>query len=501
MTASSLLAERANARREERAVGLCLLIDLATFLPCIAVAVLSGSLLMLSDVLDYAKSFATQGVALRILRAVRKGDTRDYDYGPGKVERIGSLFGALCFVAGLMGLGAFSFYRLFHPQELHAGFTAAGIAIQTVSFALNAWLAWRTWRLAVHTRSPLIDMQWRHNRTDALSSAAVVVALALTLVFRSRSWEVYIDPLCALAYVFYATGSYIPVIRESLYDLVDRTLDEDLQLKILKRLAEHYNGYDAFHGVRSRRAGNRIFIEIALSFDPARCVGEALDTMEQLRISIEADIPRSEVRLTLHPPEPLVQAADEKTPIQILPLSPATLEPALHLIESTFTLLPHEHPREELEESLWPGRHTEPLARIGISDPRYWVAFYKHRVVGIGGLTYRPDDRHEAVWGGWTAYTEEGREGLSRARFLMLKRLLIEASATGRRFLRLDTTTDPVSRAANHFYDRIGLNVYRTEERGPGQPAILYRQAEIAKVLAVFQERRRPGRESPPAAP
>ncbi|NLG34272.1 MAG: cation diffusion facilitator family transporter [Lentisphaerae bacterium] len=314
MTRPDLHPDQITARREERAIRLCLLLDVLTFLPCATVALLSGSMLLLSDGLDYARSFASQGVALRIMRSIRKGRTHSYDYGPGKVERIGSLFGALCFVAGLIVLGVFSFHRLLHPVELHAGFTAAGIALQAVSFAISGGLWRHTRRLAVQTGSPLIDMQWRHNRTDALASAAVMLALALTLIFRSRSWAGCIDPLCALAYVFYATGSYIPVIRESLYDLVDHTLDEDLQLAILRRLAEHYHGYEAFHGVRSRRAGNRIFIEITLSLDPARRIGDAIGFMETLRTAIESDIPRSEVRITLRPVSSLPETVPKSAP-------------------------------------------------------------------------------------------------------------------------------------------------------------------------------------------
>lgn len=485
---------RANAARQERAVGLCLLIDVITFIPCAAVAVLSGSMLLLSDVMDYAKSFIANGVALRILRGIRKGHTHDYDYGAGKVEQLGGLFGSLCFVAGLLALGGYSFYRLLNPIELHMGFTAMGIAIQVAGFAINSWLWWRTKQLAIQTNAPLIEVQWRHKRADALSNLAVLAALSLTIVFRSRSWEIYIDPLCALAYVFYVTASYVPIIRNALRDLMDHTLEEDLQLKIVRRLAEHYAGYEAFNGVRSRRAGSRIFIDINLSFDPDKRIGEALDTINSLRAGVEADIPSSEVSISLKPMERFNLSSEEKTSIQILPLSPATLEPAVALIMKTFTIRPNEMPREELEESLWPGKHTEALAKIGISDPRYWVAFYKHQVVGVAGLAYRPEDRHEAIWGGWTVYADEGREGLSRARYLMLKKIAIEASATGRKFFRLDTTTDLVSKHANRFYDRIGLTVYKTEDHGPGQPTVLYRQMEMEKVMPYFSREKKPGK-------
>lgn len=476
-------------RRQERAVWTCVLIDLATMVPTVAVAVLSGSVVMLSDVADYGKSFVANAVALRILRRIRRGEIREYDYGAGKMEQIGSIFGSLCFLGGLAGLGIYAFHRLLHPVPLDGGFAALGMGVQAASMAVNGCLWRRHRRLARETRAPLMEAQWRHNRTDALGSLAVFLALGLTVGLRRFSWAMHIDPACALVYVFAASGTYGAVLRDAFRDLLDETLAEDLQIKIMRRLAKHYDGYETFHGVRSRRSGNRMFIEIALGFDPERPVGEATDTAESLRAGIEADIPLSEVSVVLKPMERLRLARDERTDIQILPLSPSTLEPALALIESTFRLRPDENPRAELEESLRPGSRTQELANICIETPRYWVAFHQGQVLGVAGLNGRPEDRHEAVWGGWAVYADERRGGLSRARFLMLKKLLAELKASGKTYFRLDTTTDPVSKSANHFYDRMGLTVYKTEERGEGHATVLYRQAKIEHLAATFDRR------------
>ena len=146
---------------------------------------------------------------------------------------------------------------------------------------------------------PLIDIQWRHERTDVVSSVAVFLALGLVMVFREEAWAVYIDPACGLAYSVFAIGSYVPVVRDSLQDLLDHTLAEDVQIIVMRRLAEHFHGYEAFHGVRSRRAGNRLFIEVTLGFDPAKTVGEAVKTIESLRGAIEGEIAHSEVSVAL----------------------------------------------------------------------------------------------------------------------------------------------------------------------------------------------------------
>lgn len=293
--------EQEQAALQARALWVSVIIDLVTFIPYAVIAIFSGSLLLLSDIADYFKNFASHAVSLRILRNIREGQLHDFDYGAGKLERVGSLFGALCYIGTLVALVIYSLIRLLHPEPLDADFTLVGIVVQVLVFVVNAglWVYYK--RIADRAPSPLIDMEWRHKRNDALGAVAILIALALTQIFRGEPWVAYLDPACALAYAIFAIGSYVPVLLETLHDLLDRTLAEDVQIVIMRQLAGHFDGYEAFHGVRSRRAGNRLFIEIALGFDPAKTIGEAELTIESLRAGVEKDITNAEVSIVIKP--------------------------------------------------------------------------------------------------------------------------------------------------------------------------------------------------------
>lgn len=298
---TSVLDERKQAARQERALWISVVIDLIAFVPYVLVAIFSGSMLLLSDIAEFFRNFVVNGVSLRILRKIRRGEVHEFDYGSGKLERAGSLFGALCYVGALTGVMVFSIHRLLNPAPLDTGFTIAGMLILLVVIAVSGvlWIYYK--RVANETPGPLIDVQWRHQRDDTLSSIVVLVALGFAVLFREKPWALYLDPAFGLAYAVFAIGSYVPVFRESLKDLLDHTLAEDVQLIITRRLAGHFDRYEAFHGVRSRRAGNRLFIEVALGFDPAKTVGEVSDTMESLRAAIEGDIPSAEVSIVIKP--------------------------------------------------------------------------------------------------------------------------------------------------------------------------------------------------------
>ena len=293
--------EQESAARQARALWVTVTIGIVTFVPYTLIALLSGSMLLLSDVTDYFQNFAAHGVALLILRKIRLSQTQEFDYGAGKLELVGSLFGAVCYIVSLVAVAAYSIYHLIEPAPLDETFTAVGMLLQIIVILVNACLLIYFKRIAEESPAPLIDMEWRHRRVDVIVAVGILVTLGLTILFREQSWAVYLDPACGLAYSIVAIGSYVPTLRESFHELIDRTLGEDVQIVIMRQLAEHFDGYEALHGVRSRRAGNRHFIEIALGFDPTKTVGEAEATIESLRAGVYAALPNTEVSIVIKP--------------------------------------------------------------------------------------------------------------------------------------------------------------------------------------------------------
>ncbi|MCG5501600.1 cation diffusion facilitator family transporter [Ectothiorhodospira lacustris] len=288
-------------RKQERAILLSFLLDLAGFLPTIVIAVFSGSILLMSDLLAYGRGLFTTFMGWQILRSIRLGRIQGYDYGTDKIQAFAGVIGSALYL-GTLGLFAiWAIGRLFEPSEPNYTFILLGVLFQSIDGASSAWLWQRNKRMAQLEFSPVMEMQWRANRADALLSFAVVIGLSVTLLLRDLPWAVYLDPILALCFITYVGLSFLPILANGVNDLLDKTLQEDLQLRIDRRLAEHFDDFDAFHGVRSRRAGGRIFIEIALGFDSETTMEAAQNTVRQLCEKLERDIPGSEVRVVLMP--------------------------------------------------------------------------------------------------------------------------------------------------------------------------------------------------------
>ncbi len=287
--------------KQEKSVLLVLVLAVLWCVPNLVIAFMSGSLVLLSDIPENFRFIFTNTLGWRILRLIRLGRLRGYDYGTDKVQIFGGLICSMAYIVALFLLAGFAIVHLVKPAPLDVTFAAVGGIFQLVLFFVMGWLWIKNQALARKQYSPVMEVQWRTYRADAIFSLVCFVSLMLWLVLRKWPWAVYIDPLFALVFVCYAIASFIPTLVAGVNDMLDKTLQEELQLKIDQRLAEHFHGYEGFHGVRSRRAGGRVFIEIALSFDPETHVREISRTVASLCHSIQQDVPGSEVRIVLVP--------------------------------------------------------------------------------------------------------------------------------------------------------------------------------------------------------
>jgi anti-anti-sigma factor len=85
------------------------------------------------------------------------------------------------------------------------------------------------------------------------------------------------------------------MMRLGLPDLLDRTVEEGLQIALNRALARQFKDYDHIDRVRSRRAGGKVFVEIALRVDGNLPLGEADRRAEVLRGVLNEEIRRADV--------------------------------------------------------------------------------------------------------------------------------------------------------------------------------------------------------------
>ena len=159
--------------------------------------------------------------------------------------------------------------------------------------------------------------------------------------------------------------------------------------------------------------------------------------------------------------------------IRIRPLTRTRLSEAIALLNDIFFPGEEEEPpSSELPASLNPAKYKEYLAGTQKSDIKYWVAIDDFgRVAGIIGLYCYARDKDEAFWLGWFGVMPDcRRRGIGER---LLRFAISKAKKSDKKFLRLDTSTDPNELSARRLYEKYGFKLVGREP---------YRGAKIEKL-------------------
>ena len=269
---------------------------LVIFVLKLAAYFLSGSVALLSDALESIVNLLASGMMLYAVYLSEEPADRTHNYGHQKVENISSLIeGILILVAAVM-IAEKAVGRLIRPAALTNVNVALIISLAATS--LNGLLSWLLLRTARKFGSLALEGDSKHLLSDVLSSAAVVVGLA---VAKLTGWY-FLDSALALAVSGLLIKMALELMKKSSTGLMDQSCPEE-ETRIIEVLKRHDQLFVDYHDIKTRRSGNRVFAEFHLSVKGDKTVEEAHNLTDHLEEELGQELP--EVSLTIHvePPQ------------------------------------------------------------------------------------------------------------------------------------------------------------------------------------------------------
>lgn len=214
----------------------------------------------------------------------------NHPYGHGKVEFF-SVFveGILIMIAGIVIVFK-SIHSLFDPHPIHQ--IILGASIIGATGAVNGLLGWYLITKAKTLRSITLDADGRHLITDMVTSAGLVIGLALIYFTRITLLDNILSILVALYIVF--TG--YKLTRKSIAGLMD---EADLKMveDIVKVLSDQRDeAWIDIHNLRAQKYGNELHIDCHLTlpnyFDLNRVHQEVKEVDELINngVSIKTEL-------------------------------------------------------------------------------------------------------------------------------------------------------------------------------------------------------------------
>lgn len=260
---------------------------------------LANSGVLLADFLKTTIELIAITLSWVAIRRVNRGGGKKFEYGLGKLENISSLFVGLVMLLSFLIITANSVHSIIVPGHIQGIGLWISIGSQVVYLGINGVLWLRNRRLSKSAPSPLMDSQTKLFLTRFIGNAFILLSLGLSMALSRFAWSEYIDPAASMVIALSILSATLGIFSSSLYDLLDRTLEEERQIVILAELARHFHDYEELHGIRSRRSGAQVYVEIFLEFDPEKKVAEIQRVIDSIRHDIERQLQGSSVTIAL----------------------------------------------------------------------------------------------------------------------------------------------------------------------------------------------------------
>ncbi|MBN8549787.1 MAG: cation diffusion facilitator family transporter [Deltaproteobacteria bacterium] len=283
------------AAKKERALRIGVLTTFASLLPTAYATYISNSVILFTDLLRCAVEFCAILLAWILLRHVARGDRSRFNYGYGKLEQISSVVVAVAMLATFFAVIIAAVTRFTSPQMVKDAQFGFVLGLLSVAGNVALWTVYKN--LARQALSPMMESQWRLFRAKTCASGIVVVSLlpSMSSTLGATFW--YADPLGSLFLSGFLLYSAMGLFSSSMRELLDSSLEEGLQLAILKTLVQFDSDYSGFRALRSRRSGNKVFVDLFLEFEPAVSMSDFTSISNRMSAELARSIPGCEVAI------------------------------------------------------------------------------------------------------------------------------------------------------------------------------------------------------------
>jgi cation diffusion facilitator family transporter len=283
-------------RTKQGAAGLSIASNATLIALKVAAGAITGSIAILTEAAHSLIDLVASVVAYVSVRKADEPADVEHPYGHEKVESLAATIEGMLILVGAGIIVYEATHRLVIGAEVQT--LGVGIAVMAFSVLANLGVSAVLSRQARAHESQALEGDAAHLRTDALTSAGVLVGLVLVQVTGDAAF----DPITALIVAVAIVWAGIRIIRRSSGVLVDEALPaaelDRVEAAIAAARTPEVAGY---HKLRARRAGSRRHIDLHVQYRSGTSLERAHELAHRMRDSIEAEIPRAEVLIHVEP--------------------------------------------------------------------------------------------------------------------------------------------------------------------------------------------------------
>jgi cation diffusion facilitator family transporter len=257
---------------------------------------ITGSVAILTEAVHSSIDLVASIVAFFSVRKADEPADESHRYGHEKIENLAAAIEGILILVGSSVIAFEAIRRLIRGGHIQS--IPLGIVVIAISVAANLVVSGVIARRARATESAALAGDAAHLRTDALTSGAVLVGLALVKLTGAQ----WIDPAVALAVAASIVTTGVRLIGRSSRVLVDEALPPD-EVDVIRDAIEQFasRGVVGYHELRTRRAGARRYVDLHVQFRSGASLEDAHRTAHELQDVISSRLAGADVLIHLEP--------------------------------------------------------------------------------------------------------------------------------------------------------------------------------------------------------
>lgn len=233
----------------------------------LVVGIMSGSVSIISEAIHSSMDLVAAMIAFFSVKVSDTPPDSKHQYGHGKIENVSGVIEAiLIFVAAAWIIIEAVKKLLGKPFELEIIWV--GSIVMFISAFINTIVSRRLYKIARETKSIALEADALHLKTDVYTSLGVAIGLGLILITGIK----WLDPIIALLVACLIIYESYVLLRKAFFPLIDSSWNEDDILILKNKLSELKVNY---HNLRTRTAGNYMFIDLHIVIPESESVANA----------------------------------------------------------------------------------------------------------------------------------------------------------------------------------------------------------------------------------
>jgi len=246
---------------ERKATFVAIIVSIILAIAKVTVGILSGSVAVIASALDSILDMIVSifnNIALKISES--KPDKK-FNYGKSKIEGLAALFEGLVIIASGLFIIYEAIRKLIHKEII----TDINISIYVMVFSIvvvGGLVAFLNY-VAKKTNNLVIKSDSLHYKTDLFTNGAVLISL---IIVKLTGWY-FVDFILSILIGIYIIKEASEIVKEGFEILLDVALDFETVEKIKEIIKKEPLVLD-YHCLRTRKAGNRNFVDVHLVLTP-----------------------------------------------------------------------------------------------------------------------------------------------------------------------------------------------------------------------------------------